>query len=389
MKEKQKTGRPEEKNRRRRGRGPLGCLAAASAVCTALLASPAMTLTSFADSEIMDVKLKFTIDGWDENGDPVISMETDSSKYSTNEFLTLEEYESEWSELNESEDDDDDEGPDESLYDYIAQNRTYMSIGDQSEILYAAVVDSEAEYSFPSDVRVECSGLGAASVEIERLNSNRTLAVYIKFAELDDQLGEAPSVSWGERGRASWEPAQGASVYELRLVNDTQGKTAAYGKQTGGTSYDFRPFMKEAGSYVCQVRPVSAFGDAGEWTESGAFSVSEQEAAANLAEYEVIVQTAASGPTQEAVYLNTGWQQGADGRKWYREPDGGYPQKNWQEDAGNWYFFDENGYMATDTYVKWKNKTYYVGADGAMAVNTQTPDGRIAQPDGTLKWPEM
>ena len=34
-----------------------------------------------------------------------------------------------------------------------------------------------------------------------------------------------------------------------------------------------------------------------------------------------------------------------------------------------------DGTMATDKWVQWYNKWYYVGSDGAMYANRYTPDG--------------
>ena len=66
-----------------------------------------------------------------------------------------------------------------------------------------------------------------------------------------------------------------------------------------------------------------------------------------------------------------GWQQDATGW-WWRNADGSYPTSQWKEVNGKWYYFEGSGYMAAN---KWIDGIYYVGADGAMYVNTTTPDG--------------
>lgn len=92
-------------------------------------------------------------------------------------------------------------------------------------------------------------------------------------------------------------------------------------------------------------------------------------------------------------YDSSGW--------WYRMENGSYPKDTWQAIDDKWYFFDTNGYMkigwiqsennwyycmpngslATD---RWIDGTYYVGADGAMYVNTTTPDGKKVNATGQL-----
>ncbi len=87
--------------------------------------------------------------------------------------------------------------------------------------------------------------------------------------------------------------------------------------------------------------------------------------------------------------LKTGWQ--LDGGKWYYLNDDGsmalgwkaigstwyYLNPNgdmaigWKQVGSNWYFLKANGSMAANTWIG----NYYLGSDGAMLVNTATPDG--------------
>ncbi len=60
---------------------------------------------------------------------------------------------------------------------------------------------------------------------------------------------------------------------------------------------------------------------------------------------------------------DTGW--------WYRYSSGNYVQENWECIDGKWYYFNDVGYMVTDTIVN----GYYIGKDGAMLVNTTTDGG--------------
>ena len=56
----------------------------------------------------------------------------------------------------------------------------------------------------------------------------------------------------------------------------------------------------------------------------------------------------------------------------------------WLELEGQWYFFDENGYMKTG-WIEWNGKKYYCNKAGVMQKNTTTPDGYILDENGTLK----
>ena len=71
---------------------------------------------------------------------------------------------------------------------------------------------------------------------------------------------------------------------------------------------------------------------------------------------------------------NTGW--------WYENADGSYPKDEWKKINGSWYYFGNNGYMLESQWIG----NYYVGSNGAMLVNTTTPDGYKVDENG--KWIE-
>ena len=71
---------------------------------------------------------------------------------------------------------------------------------------------------------------------------------------------------------------------------------------------------------------------------------------------------------------DTGW--------WYENTDGSYPQSEWKKINGSWYYFGNDGYMLESQWIG----NYYVGTNGAMLVNTTTPDGYEVDENG--KWIE-
>ena len=165
-------------------------------------------------------------------------------------------------------------------------------------------------------------------------------------------------------------------------------------KITGASAYDFRPLMQAGGSYSYKIRPIGADGTAGEWTESdSAVTVAADQAALfkELFALEAVTEPSGdeAGPPRITGYRNTGWQETWDGRYWYRETDGTYPQQNWLREEGLWYFFDPEGYMVRERYIKWGNDTYYMDSAGKMLTRGQAPDGRLAGENGALKWPDL
>ena len=72
-----------------------------------------------------------------------------------------------------------------------------------------------------------------------------------------------------------------------------------------------------------------------------------------------------------------GWRQNDIGW-WYRQVDGTYPSDSWKNINKKWYYFNDKGYMVEDSWVE----NYYLGSDGAMLVNTITPDGHYVLENG-------
>ena len=57
-----------------------------------------------------------------------------------------------------------------------------------------------------------------------------------------------------------------------------------------------------------------------------------------------------------------GWKKNGTG-KWYLNADGSYPKKSWKFIDGNWYYFDDHGYMVHDKWIG----NYYLKVNGHMA----------------------
>lgn len=71
---------------------------------------------------------------------------------------------------------------------------------------------------------------------------------------------------------------------------------------------------------------------------------------------------------EEAHY--TGWIRSEDSGRWYYIVDG-QMQTGWASWKGKWYFLNADGGMAEKQWVG----NFYVGEDGAVLTNTETPDG--------------
>ena len=76
--------------------------------------------------------------------------------------------------------------------------------------------------------------------------------------------------------------------------------------------------------------------------------------------------------------MTTNWQKVSGA--WYYMDNSGAMQTDWKKISNAWYYFNADGVMQENRWVG----DYYLGASGAMLVNTTTPDGYRVDASG--KW---
>lgn len=111
---------------------------------------------------------------------------------------------------------------------------------------------------------------------------------------------------------------------------------------------------------------------------------------------------------EEDAVKKSGWYEETDGWHFYLGNTGEPVRNEWYQDGstGKWYWFNGAGVMVHDSWYKYRDFWYYLGADGAMATGQQTIDGKwyimdgqgrmIERPvtltpdqNGALHWTEM
>jgi hypothetical protein len=316
-----------------------------------------------AVSKISSVSVKFTPEGYDFRG--VLEVDAsvkDSASYQADSCESAEDY-------------------------YESESNPYE--GETGVYVVELTTNDGYQFRFTSSDKnkITLSGMGAALVKAQQEDNGHTLRIITRLEDMDAYAGEVEDAYW-DGCRAAWSEDEHAAGYRLRLM-DTKGRY--HYAETAGTSYDFSPMMLKKGTYTYAVRPVSKEDSYGEWTESTVCTVSEETAQENREEYEVkklnhpVDDTIAHTPSNNRVeYLNTGWQQDEEGRYWYHNQDGTYPQHVWQKIADDWYYFSDEGYLLQDAYITWKDQEYYVDADGKLLTDGLAPDGRTADENGVL-----
>ena len=173
-------------------------------------------------------------------------------------------------------------------------------------------------------------------------------------ARIGGQLPKITDLSWSGKN-AVWDNIEGCDGYEVCLKKD--GKTLVT-VTSKGTSYDFSDYINNAGSYVFTVRAVSTYG-----SQNSSWSAGSEPYILSV---------------EDAWYSDNGnWKK--TGNKWrFVYKDESYPACSWREIKEKWYYFDGNGYMVTNCYVKalGENLYYWISEDGVWDENetTATPN---------------
>ena len=228
---------------------------------------------------------------------------------------------------------------------------------------------------------------GGTYVSGRKGDSNYSVILKLRLPALTNQVGTVEEAGWSFKNVASWKETYNTGSYEVTLYHD--GKKYGTIQSAAGTTFDFAPFMKKAGTYTYKVRGVNTADSKikGDWFESQSGSyIDEATAESYRTQYGSAIPTGITEPDQQIPQSSngTGWQK--DNKGWYRNADGTYPTNNWQQVNGKWYYFDSVGYMVTG-WIEWNGKYYYCRpVDGDMLVDTVVPDGSGRRVDSTGAW---
>lgn len=89
------------------------------------------------------------------------------------------------------------------------------------------------------------------------------------------------------------------------------------------------------------------------------------------------ISSSETNTASDKTAITSSWQKDERGQ-WYQKADGTYPKATWELIDGTYYYFDDSGYMAHDTWVG----NYYLDSAGKILKNAETPDGYYVNEDG-------
>lgn len=236
---------------------------------------------------------------------------------------------------------------------------------------FKITLDADEGYYFNvtkySDIKL--SGAHAQIVSVNRENSASSLSIIISLPVLATQVGKIDSVNLRDDGLLSWGASKGAGAYELRITPSLSNYPSIF-ISSERTSYNIKSYLDKPASYKVQVRGISAYDTdfAGEWTDSNSLYISSKRAKEIREENEALESAGT-------------WLRDAKGYR-FISISGDMMKSAWKRIDREWYYFDDDSYMATG----WRlvdNIWYYMDMQsGAMLKNTTTPDGYKVGIDG-------
>ena len=311
-----------------------------------------MPITSFGSEKINSINVKIDSEDEETLDMPDLEVSTSAKKYHVDGYdiiIGLDGY-SEYEE-------DDGPGDDDEVKHEISNDPVTIEI----------TLTAEEDYTFgvmgKDDIKVK--GFDANCIKASRQNSGETLVLTVELPGIKERIGYVEYPEWKENTIANWKPAENALTYEIRLYHDDKAIGNIY--ETKGTCYNFAPLMLKEGNYHYTIRAKGLDDEKGIKTESDYITISNETAQLLKDKYALKYEPLpeGSGPDTPRILLNGGWQL-ENGKYWYRRNDGTYPQNEWLKLGEDWYYFDENGFMVSNTEIIWKGESYSFRKDGRM-----------------------
>jgi len=265
---------------------------------------------------------------------------------------------------------------------------TNVTYGKRPTATIKIKADTSNGYYFSKDDSAELKTEGAYSFggdEVEfksaKRSSNGTLQLVVRLPKIggDDSDGlTIESVSWdGDTGRVTWDEAEDATKYTVKLL---RGSSTKITETTEGTDYNFANALRQYGVGDYTVRVKAHNGNySGEWEESEEFEITDENKD-QLGYGSGSSSGSSSGSGSSGSSSASGGSDGGQWMKnevgtWYALPNRSYPHDTWKQINGYWYYFNSDGYVTTG----WFNSPasglwYYLSPDtnpvGRMLTNT-------------------
>lgn len=229
---------------------------------------------------------------------------------------------------------------------WVTSSTRTMDVGDKPEMKVR--LEADGDYQFKGTYRssnVKVKGGDYVSVSKD---GTEALIVKLKVDPIEGNFGEPEDVYWKDnaKGTAKWSKPEegGTGKYEVVL---RRGSTKVHTVETTSTTYNFYPYMTQAGTYTFRVRTIaktsgdSNYGKNSEWVESDEIYIAKEDVSDGSGRTDSSSPSASAGPLGNT---QVGWRQ-SNGDWYYYYPDGSYHKDGWLEVGGKHYLFQQDGRM--------------------------------------------
>lgn len=239
---------------------------------------------------------------------------------------------------------------------YVKKDDTWI-YGEQPIVEVELSAEDGYYFSDTSRSRFTLSGCNAQYKTAEIDSDGNSLTLQVSLSKIGGSLPRTTAISWNGN-IASWDAVEGSSRYEVRLYCDNRLLTTV---TTADNSYDFSAYINTEGTYTFAVQAAG--------------SSSSQDSSWNT-ESEGRILTREDAWTID----NGAWKQ--SGSRWrFVYGNGAYPTNSWRLINEKWYYFDSDGCMVSNCYVKSaaSGVYYWIGGDGVWNTqwDTENPDLRM------------
>lgn len=253
---------------------------------------------------------------------------------------------------------------------WVTSKSRTMNVGDQPEM--KVTLSPGTDYQFKGTYRSSNVSVRYGSF-VSASKKGDDLVVKLKVRAIKGTFAPPEDAYWKDnsKGTARWEEPEdgGTGRYEVVL---RKGSSKIHSAETTSRSYNFYPYMTQAGTYTFRVRTIAKttkqedFGKSSEWVESEEIYLAKEDVSDGSGRSD---NTTSSGPgTGSGPTGNTrvGWQY-INNYWYYYYPDGTWQKDGWAAVNGKWYLFQNDGRMLTGWQNR-NNQTYYLADSGEMVV---------------------
>lgn len=244
---------------------------------------------------------------------------------------------------------------------WVTSTSKDMKAGDTPEMKIWLTADGD--YYFKGSYRSSNVNVKSGDFVSAKREDEDTLVVRAKVNAIKGDFNAPENAYWKDnaKGTARWEKPDsgGTGKYEVVL---RRGSSKVHTVETTSTSYNFYPYMTQAGTYTFRVRTIaktskeSSYGKNSDWTESDEIYIAKEDVSDGSGR-----DDSGSGVVGNT---NVGWRE-SGGYWYYYYPDGNYQRNSWLQVNGKWYLFQEDGKMLRG-WQKKNNNTYLLAESGEM-----------------------